>query len=89
MPQSPITQPLGGATISGTLVTVDTYVNPPTKIPSRIAALAANNFGYFMENVLATPGMRVEGGAVLYEIVKPYRPLPPRRSGSRATSAGR
>jgi hypothetical protein len=95
MPQSPIAQPLGGATVSGTLVTVDTYVNPPTKIPARIAALAASNFGYFMENVLATPGTRVQGGAVLYEIVKPtdlFLPadqgLAPRAPGAEAPRLG-
>lgn len=92
---SPVTYPLGGATVLGTTVTVDSYVSPPTKIPARIAALAASNFGYFMENVLATPGTRVEGGAVLYEIIKPtdlFLPtdqgLAPRAPGAEAPRLG-
>jgi len=65
--QNPVGQPLGGATVSGTLVTVDTYVNPPTKIPTIIRNLVSKNQGYFIENIFRTPGMTVEGGAVLYE----------------------
>jgi hypothetical protein len=95
MPQNPIAQPLGGATVSGTLVTVDSYVNPPTKIPARIAALVASNMGYFAEQILSTPGIKVQGGAVLYEILKPTdlflpadQSLAPRAPGAEAPRLG-
>lgn len=63
---SPGGMPLGGATVSGTLITIDDYVNPPTRIPQIVRELVAGNEGYFIENVFSTPGFTVEGGAVLY-----------------------
>lgn len=65
--QNPVANPLGGVTVNGTLVTVDTYVNPPTKIPAKIRKLVADNQGYFIESVLGTIGSPIQGGAVLLE----------------------
>lgn len=67
MPQNPVAQPLGGATVSGTTVTVDTYVNPPTKIPAIIRSLVAEDEGYFIESVFGSLGSPVQGGAVIVE----------------------
>jgi len=66
-PQNPVTQPLGGATVNGTTITVDTYVNPPTKIPAIIRELVAADEGYFIEDVFGTLGSPVQGGAVVVE----------------------
>lgn len=67
MPQNPVAQPLGGATASGTTVTVDTYVNPPTKIPAIIRSLVAEDEGYFIEDVFGSLGSPIQGGAVIVE----------------------
>lgn len=67
MPQNPVAQPLGGATVNGTTITVDTYVNPPTKIPAIIRELVAADEGYFIEDVFGTLGSPVQGGAVIVE----------------------
>jgi hypothetical protein len=66
-PQNPVTQPLGGATVNGTTITVDTYVNPPTKIPAIIRELVAADEGYFIEDVFGTLGSPIQGGAVIVE----------------------
>jgi hypothetical protein len=67
MPQNPVAQPFGGVTVQGTTVTVDTYVNPPTKIPAIIRSLVAEDEGYFIEDVFGTLGSPVQGGAVIVE----------------------
>lgn len=64
---APTAQPLGGATVSGTTVTVDTYVNPPTKIPAIIRNLVAEDEGYFIERVFGSIGSPIQGGAVIVE----------------------
>lgn len=66
-PQNPVAMPLGPATVSGTTVTVDTYVNPPAQIPGIIRTLVAGNQGYFAEQIFSTPGFTVTGGAIIYE----------------------
>lgn len=67
MPQNPVAQPLGGAIVNGTTVTVDTYVNPPTKIPAIIRELVAADEGYFIEDVFGYLGSPIQGGAVIVE----------------------
>lgn len=64
--QNPVANPLGGATVSGTQITVDALVNPPTIIPEIIRNLVAANQGYFIEEVFNTPGLTVQGGAAIY-----------------------
>lgn len=67
-PQNPVyASVLGGVQVDGTAITVDTYVNPPTQIPAIIRNLVAANEGYFAEQIFATPGFTVEGGAIVYE----------------------
>lgn len=88
---APAGLPLGGATSSGTLITVDDLVNPPTRIPMIVRDLVADNEGYFAEDIFATPGMTVEGGAVIYTptfpqdlFLDPDQDLGPRAPGSEA-----
>lgn len=63
--QAPVYAPLGGTSVSGTGLTVDMMTNPPTIIPQLIRDFAAENEGYFIEKVLATPGTLVQGGVVV------------------------
>jgi hypothetical protein len=63
---SPGGLPLGGALVSGTEITVDEYVNPPSRIPEIIRNLVDDNQGYFIEDVFGDAGFTVQGGAVLY-----------------------
>lgn len=58
-------QPLG-VQVSGTAVTVDDYVNPPTRIPDIVRAFTAANQGYWIEDVFNVPGFTVAGGAIIY-----------------------
>lgn len=62
-----IAQPLGGAIVNGNTITVDTYVNPPTKIPAVIRSLVAADEGYFIEDVFGSLGSPIQGGAVIVE----------------------
>jgi len=66
-PQNPVAQPLGGVQVNGTTIIIDTYVNPPTKIPTRIRELVEGDEGYFIEEVFGSLGSPVQGGAVVVE----------------------
>lgn len=97
MPPGNIAQPdpLGiGLDAQGRLV-VDEYVNPPSRIPAIIRDLVVFNEGYFIEQVFNTPGMTVEGGAILYtetfpedHFLDPGQSIAPRSPGSEAPRIG-
>jgi hypothetical protein len=87
--------PLGiGLDAAGRLV-IDDYVNPPTRIPAIIRDLVRGNQGYWIEDVFNTPGMTVEGGAILYtetfpedHFLDPGQTIAPRSPGSEAPRIG-
>jgi hypothetical protein len=64
----PVALPLGAGTVSGTERTADMLLNPITVIAPIVRDLVAANRGYFIEEVFATPGFTVEGGAIGYTI---------------------
>lgn len=93
--QAPVADPLGPATIDGTTITIDDYVNPPTRIPAIIRNLVEANRGYFANRIFDTPGFTVEGGAIIYEESFPEdfflpedQSLAPRAPGSEAPILG-
>jgi hypothetical protein len=65
MPSSPVTFPLGPATVSGTTITVDQALNQPTRITRDIAQLADQRF--FAGRVFSAAG-GIDGGSLLYEL---------------------
>lgn len=69
MPQMPVTYPLGGTSVSGTTVTVDVLTASPTRVSAVVRDLVAGNEGYFAEEIFSTPGMTVDGGAIIYDEV--------------------
>lgn len=60
----PISNPLTAPTVSGTTLTIDFYLNNPTRVTRDIADLVMANF--FLDKVFDTGGA-VTGGAVLYD----------------------
>lgn len=95
--QTPVSQPLGPATISGTTITVDQMATNPTIIPGIIRNLVAANRGYFADRIFNTPGFPVTGGVVLATPTKPSegelflpkgKSLAPRAPGAEAPSIG-
>lgn len=92
---SPGGMPLGGATVDGSLVTVDSFVNPPTRIPQIIRNLVASDQGYTAETVFSVPGVKVEGGAVISTqtfpadlFLDPNQSIRPRAPGGEAPLLG-
>ena len=86
---APVYGPLGGTSVSGTSLTVDMMVNPPTIIPQLVRAFTAENQGYFIEQVLDTPAGNVQGGAVIGtetfpedQFLDPEQDLAPRAPGA-------
>lgn len=63
--QTPVAQPLGPPTISGTVISVDQMLANPTIIPAIIRNLSATQRGYFLDRMFSTPGGTVSGGAVI------------------------
>ncbi len=93
--QNPVKTPLGSATTDGNLVTIDDYVNPPTRIPEIVRDLVADNEGYFIEEVFHVPGFTVEGGAVIFTESFPEdhflpddQTIAPRAPGANAPTIG-
>jgi hypothetical protein len=68
MPDNPIPYPLDPVSVSGTLITLDQYVNSPTVMTRVIAEIAGQEF-YAHRIFSAGPG--VEGGALLFERPNP------------------
>jgi hypothetical protein len=95
MPQLPVANPVLGPSISGTTITVDTMTKPPTRIAPIIRDLVADNEGYFAEEIFATPGFTVQGGAIVYSetfpadhFLDPTQSIAPRAPGSEAPLVG-
>lgn len=93
--QSPAYAPLGGTSVSGTSLTVDMMTNPPTIIPQLVRKFAADNQGYFIERILATPGTLVQGGAVVGtethptdNFLDPDQTIAPRAPGAESPDIG-
>ena len=93
--QNTTASPLLGPSVSGTRVTVDTLTKQHTKIPQIIRDLVAANEGYFAEEIFATPGFTVEGGAIEYtesfpedHFLDPEQTIGPRAPGSEAPIVG-
>jgi hypothetical protein len=91
----PATAPLLGPTISGTQITVDTMTKPATRIAPIIRDLVAQNEGYYAEEIFATPGFTVDGGALIYSetfpadhFLDPDQSLAPRAPGAEAPLIG-
>jgi hypothetical protein len=68
MPDSPVTYPLDPVSVSGTLITLDQYVQQPTVITRAIADLSLEHL-YAHKIFSAGPG--VSGGAILFERPNP------------------
>lgn len=93
--QNPASSPLGSATLDGNKITIDDYVNPPTRIPEIIRDLVADNAGYFIEQLFHVPGFTVEGGAVIFTESFPEdhflpedQTIAPRAPGANAPTIG-
>lgn len=95
MPQLPASFPVLGPSISGTSITVDSMTKPPTRIAPIVRDLVADNEGYFAEEIFATPGFTVAGGAIIYSetfpadhFLDPLQSIAPRAPGSEAPIIG-
>jgi hypothetical protein len=61
---NPVAHPLGPPTVSGTLITVDTALNSPTRVTRTLMDLTLQRF--FADRVFSSGG-GVTGGAVIYD----------------------
>jgi hypothetical protein len=68
MASSPIPYPLDPVTVSGTVISMDQYLNAPTVMLRRIADIAGQEF--FAHKIFSNGG-GVEGGAILFERPNP------------------
>lgn len=68
MPTTGFPYPLDPATVSGTTITLDQYINSPTVRNRRIADIAGQEF--FAQNIFSNGGA-VQGGAILFERPNP------------------
>lgn len=92
---SSVKSPMGSATLDGNKLTIDEFVNPPTRIPEIIRDLVADNEGYFIEDLFHAAGFTVEGGAVIYTESFPEdhflpedQSIAPRAPGANAPTIG-
>jgi hypothetical protein len=90
-----VKSPFGGTSLTGNAMTIDEYVNPPTRIPEIIRDLVGDYEGYFIEDVFHVPGFTVEGGAVIYTESFPEdhflpedQTIAPRAPGANAPTIG-
>lgn len=92
---APVTYPLGGTSVTGSRVTIDAMTRPPTRVSAIVRDLVAANEGYFAEELFRTPGMTVQGGAILYQeqsvgdhFLDPNQSLAPRAPGAESPTVG-
>lgn len=68
MPDAPVTYPLDPASVSGTQITLDQYVNSPTVITRSIAEYSGQRM---FANRIFSVGGDVQGGGILFERPNP------------------
>lgn len=62
-----VAHPLGPPTISGTLITVDTMLQQPTRVTSFVMDITLSRF--VLDRLFTSPG-GVSGGAVVYDVIQ-------------------
>lgn len=65
-----VANPLDPASVSGTQITVDTWLNNPTRINRALIDLTIGRQRFFWDQVFQPLGARVEGGSVIYDPVQ-------------------
>lgn len=68
MPRNPSQNPLGPPTVDGTEITVDQWLNSPTRVSRAMADMVVTAEDFFLDRVFSTLS-NVQGGSVLYDPV--------------------
>ncbi|MFE2998671.1 major capsid protein [Nocardia sp. NPDC059246] len=76
--------PLGPASVSGSLITLDVMLNEPTRITAYLADLSLQNF---IADKIFTPGGDVSGGSIIYSQIT-YNDLYPSRDVATVAPGG-